>query len=65
MKTYFIVKAPSKRYHIYNALGVCVSIVASKFAAFNYLDEVLATSSCTDYIFRYTAAAGTFIVTMK
>ena len=65
MKTYIIVKASSKRYHIYNGFGECVAIVASRWACFNYLDEVFCPSSCTSYTVKPSAAAGTFIVTMK
>lgn len=65
MKTYIIVKAASKRYHIYNEVGECVAIVSSRFEVSNYIDEVFCPSSCTSYTFKHTAAAGTFIVTMK
>lgn len=65
MKTYIIVQASSNRYHIYNGAGECVAIVSSRFEISNYLNEVFCPSSCTTYTFKYTAAAGTFIVTMK
>ena len=65
MDTYIIVKAPSKRYHIYDGVGDCVAIVRSRMEVFNYLNEVFCPSSYTSYTFKYTAAAGTFIVTMK
>ena len=65
METYIIVKAPSKRYHIYDGFGDCVTIVSSRMEVFNYLNEVFCHSSCTSYTFKYTAATGTFIVTMK
>ena len=64
MKTYIIVKASSKRYHIYNGAGECVAIVSSRMEVSSYLNEVFCPSSCTSYTFKYTAAAGTFIVTM-
>ena len=65
MKTFIIVKASSKRYHIYNALGNCVAVVASREDIDHYFDAELTTSPCTSIVFRYTAAAGTFIVTLK
>ena len=65
MKTYIIVKAPSKRYHIYNGAGYCVANVPSRMEVINYLNEVFFPSSCTSYTVKPTAAAGTFIVTMK
>ena len=65
MKTYIIVKASTKRYHIYNSYGECVAIRPSRVEVFSYLNEVFCPSSCTSYTFQYTAAAGTFIVTMK
>ena len=65
MKTYIIVKASSKRYHIYNGFGECVAIVPSRMEVFSYLNEVFCPSSCTSYTAEPTAAAGTFIVTMK
>ena len=65
MKTFVIVKASSKRYHIYNGSGDCVTIVSSRGEVFNYIDEVFCPSSYRTYTFKYTAAAGTFIVTMK
>ena len=65
METYIIVKAPSKRYHIYDGFGDCVTIVSSRMKVYNYLNEVFCPSSCTSYTFKYTAAEGTFIVTMK
>ena len=65
MKTYIIVKASSKRYHIYNGFGECVASVPSRMEVFSYLNEVFCPSSCTSYTAKPTAAAGTFIVTMK
>ena len=65
MKTYIIVRAPSKRYHIYNGVGNCVAIVPSQIEVINYLNEVFCPSSYTSYTTKPTAAAGTFIVTMK
>lgn len=65
MKTYIIVKAPSKRYHIYNSAGECVAIVASRMEVSNFLNAIFCPSTCTSYTFKYTAAAGTFIVTMQ
>ena len=65
MKTYIIVKASTKRYHIYNGAGECVAIRPTPMEVFSYLNEVFCPSSFTFYTFQYTAAAGTFIVTMK
>ena len=65
MKTYIIVKASTKRYHIYNGFGELVAIRNSRIEVFSYLNEVFSPSSCTSYTFQYTAAAGTFIATMK
>ena len=65
MKTYTIVKASSKRYHIYNGDGECVAIVSSRWEALTYIDQVFCPSSFTSYTFKPTAVAGTFIVTMK
>ena len=65
MKTYIIVKASSNRYHVYNGAGECVAIVASRMEVFNYINEVFCPSLCTSYTVKATAAAGTFIVTMK
>ena len=65
MKTYIIVKASTKRYHIYNGAGECVAIVSSYWEVLTYIDEVFCLSSCTSYTFKPTSAAGTFIVTMK
>ena len=65
METYIIVKAPSNHYHIYDGTGDCVAIVPSRMEVYKYLYEVFCPSSCTSYTFKYTAAAGTFIVTMK
>ena len=64
MKTYIIVKASSKRYHIYNGAGDCVATVPSRMEVVSYLNEVFCPSSCTSYTFKDTAASGTFIVTM-
>lgn len=64
MKTYIIVKASSKRYHIYNGAGDCVATVPSWKEVFSYLKEGFCLSSCTSYTFKDTAASGTFIVTM-
>ena len=64
MKTYIIVKASSKRYHIYNGAGDFVTIASSRSEVFNYLNEVFCPSSCRTFTFKYTAAPGTFIVTM-
>ena len=63
--TFVIVKAPSKRYHIYDGFGDCVAIVASRQEVSNYINEVFCPSLYTSYTFKYTAAAGTFIVTFK
>ena len=65
MKTYIIVKASTKRYHIYNCYGECVDIFLSRDDVISYLNEVFFTSSCTSYTFQYTAAVGTYILTMK
>lgn len=65
METYIIVKAPSKRYHIYDGFGDCVAIVSSRMEVENFIHEVFCPSSFTSYTFKYTAAPGTFIVTMK
>ena len=65
MKTYIIVEAPTKRYHIYNGAGVCVAIVPSWRGVINYLNEVFCPSSYTSYTTIPTVASGTFIVTMK
>lgn len=65
MKTYIIVKALSKRYHIYDGVGDCAEIVSSRMEAYNYLLEVFRNSQFTSFTFKYTAAPGTFIVTMK
>ena len=65
MKTYIIIKASSKRYNIYTGDGECVAIVSSRWAVFNYIDEVFCPSSFTSYTLKPTAVAGTFIVTMK
>ena len=65
MKTYIIVKASNERYYIYNSFGECVAIRPSRMEVFSYLNEVFFPSTCTSYTFQYTAAAGTFIVTMK
>ena len=65
METFVIVKALSKRYHIYNGVGDCVAIVSSRMEVDNFIHEVFCPSSCTSYSFKYTAAPGTFIVTMK
>lgn len=64
MKTFIIVKASSKRYHIYDGAGDFVTIASSRSEVFNYLNEVFCPSSYRTYTFKYTAAAGTFIVTM-
>ena len=70
MKTYIIVKASSKRYHIYNGAGDCVATVPSRMEVISYLNEVshlnevFCPSSCISYTFKNTAASGTFIVTM-
>ena len=64
MKTYIIVRAPSKRYHIYDSVGDCVAIVSSLMEVINFLNEVFCPSSCTSYTIIPTAAAETFIVTM-
>ena len=65
MKTFVIVKASSKRYHIYNGAGECVSIVSSPKEVTDYIHEVFSHSSFTSYTFKYTASEGTIIVTMK
>ena len=65
MKTFIIAKASSKRYHIYNGAGDCVTIVSSLWEVFKYIDEVFCPSPYRTYTFKYTAAAGTFIVTLK
>ena len=65
MKTYIIVKASTKRYHIYNGVGECVNILLTRKEVISYLNEVFFTSSCTSYTFQYTAAVGTYILTMK
>lgn len=65
MKTFIVVKAGSERYHIYNAGGDIVAVVASREGVFRYFDNELITSPCTRIVFRYTAAAGTYIVTLK
>ena len=65
MKTFVIVKASSKRYHIYNGAGDCVTIVDSRWEVLKYIEEVFCPSPYRTYTFKYTAAAGTFIVTMK
>ena len=65
MKTFVIVKASSKRYHIYNGAGECVAIRPSRIEVFSYLNEVFSPSSCTSYTFKPTAVAGTFNATMK
>ena len=64
MKTYIIVKASSKRYHIYNGAGDCVATVPSPKEVVSYLHAVFRPSSCISYTFKYTAAVGTFIVSM-
>lgn len=63
--TFIIVKSEAKRYHIYNGVGDCVAIVSSRQEVINYINEVFCPSSFTSYTFRYTAAPGTFIVTLK
>ena len=65
MKTFIIVEASSKRYHIYDGDGACVAIVSSTKEVCTYIHDYLSASSFTSYTFKYTAAAGTFIVTMK
>ena len=65
MKTFIIAKASSKRYHIYNGAGEFVTIVSSLWEVFKYIDEVFCPSSYRTYTFKYTAAAGIYIVTMK
>lgn len=65
METFIIVEAPSKRYHIYNGVGECIDIVSSTKEVCTYIHEFLSASSYTSYTFKYTAAAGTFIVTFK
>ena len=64
MKTFIIIKASSKRYHIYDGAGECVAIRPSRMEVFSYIDEVFCPSPYRTYTFKYTAAAGTFIVTM-
>lgn len=65
MKSFIIVQAESKRYHIYNSVGNFVALADSRIDVFKYFDEVLSRSSCTSFALSYTAAAGTFIVYMK
>ena len=65
MKTFIIVEAISQRYHIYNADGDCVAILSSRKEVCSYIHDALFASSFTSYTFKYTAAPGTFIVTMK
>ena len=62
MKTYIIVKASSKRYHIYTCAGDCLATVPSRMEVFSYLNEAFYPSSCIT--FKRTAVSGTFIVTM-
>lgn len=64
MITYIIVKA-SKRYHIYNAAGVCVNVVESLSAVHEYFDEVIAISHYTQIIQRFTESDCTTIVVLK
>ena len=64
MKSFFIVQAESKRYHIYNSVGNFVALADSRIDVIKYFDEVLSRSSCTSFGLSYTAAAGTFIVYM-
>ena len=65
MKTFIIVKSETNPYHIYNGLGERIAIRLSIMEAMSYLNEVFGHSVCTSYSFQHTAAAGTFIVTMK
>ena len=65
MPTFIIVEAPSKRYHIYNVVGDCVASFPTLKEVYIYIHDILSAYSFTSYTFKYTAAAGTFIVTMK
>ena len=65
MKTFIVVKAGSERYHIYNAVGNCVAVVATREDVYRYFDAELTTSPCTSIVFRYTAGHGTCIVILK
>ena len=64
MKTYIIVKASSKRYHIYNGAGYLVATAPSRKKVISYLNEVFCPSLYTYYTLKYTAASGTLIATM-
>ena len=64
MPTFIIVEAPSKRYHIYNG-GYCVASFPTLKEVYIYIHDILSAYSFTSYTFKYTAAAGTFIVIMK
>ena len=65
MQTFVIVKSDdSKRYHIYNAGGMCVAVVETKHAVLAYLDKVLSSSPCTYYVYRHTCDFHTIIISM-
>lgn len=65
MQTLIIVHSKdSKRFHIYNAGGMCVAVVATKQAVLDYLDKALSSSPFTYYVYRHTCDSHTIIISM-
>lgn len=65
MQTFVVVKSKdSKRYHIYNAGGMCVAVVETQLAVLSYLDKVLSSSPFTYYVYRHTCDSNTIIISM-
>ena len=64
MITYVVVKS-SKRYHVYNAYGVCVNVFYTVSDVYKYFDDVIANSHYNEFIQRFTESDSTIIVVLK